>query len=399
MQAQKPQPRLVRISRDILSELKTQLDGKLFATDFETYGTNWMAPGFWVRCVSFHNDEVSIAVELASTEGVYYPYAYELLDFLADQSGIIAHNAGYEIGCAYGMVGRTPTPHACTYALLALLACEGSPGQSWGLKQAAPELIGWEKWDKDLGNKADLALLPFEQLGWYNQLDSAATWELYKICCETVDKHKAAGEMWAQIFWDYYREDFTDALMLQDEAYREGLYIDPPYVAEYLQQVEQEVDDTRRAFLEHPDIAPHIAAYDKAVVEEAERALRDYGKKYKLDGSETVNYQKAQIKVANLRGVGHFNLGSPAQLKWLFYDRLKCDVKIYTDTGAPSTDADALAAIPVYGKLLLNHRDVISQQKFLLALLDNEENGVVRISIRLPGTITGRASAGSLEGN
>lgn len=388
----------MQISRDLLSELKTQLGGKLFAMDFETFGTNWMAPGFWVRCVSFHNDEVSISVDLASTEGVYYPYAYELFEFLADQPGIIAHNAGYEIGCVYGMVGKTPTPHACTYALYMLLACEGSPGQSAALKQAGPELIGWEAWDKDLGNKANLALLPFEKLGWYNQLDSAATWELYKICCRAIDEGKEAGEAWAQIFWDYYKEDFTNALMLQDEAYREGLYIDPEYVAGYLQQVEQEVEDTRRAFLDHPDIRPHIEAYDRAVVEEAERALQNYSKKYRADGTETVNYQKAQKKAADLKGVSHFLLSSPQQLRWLFYDRLKCDVRIYTESGQPSTDADALATIPVYGKLLLNHRDAISQLKFLQALLDNEENGVVRIPIKCPGTVTARCSAGTLEG-
>lgn len=360
-----------------------------------------MAPGFWVRCVSFHNEDISISVELADKEGRYFPWAYELFEWVADQPGIVAHNAGFEAGCVYAMVGRTPTPRVCTYALLAFLACEGSPGQSWALKQAGPELTGIEKWDQDVrGDKANMSLLPFEVLGEYNQLDSAVTWELFRLCRTCVEEHRVGSGMqqgWGDLFWDFIDQDFTNALMLQDEAYREGLYIDPQYVQGYLAQVEADIETTRKAFVEHPDIRPHIEAYDRQVISEAEEALRNYGKKYKADGTETVNYQKAQIKVGDLKKVSHFSLASPKQLSWLFYDRLKCEAKILTDSGAPSTDGDALAGIPVYGKLLLTHRDAVSQWKFLRALLDNEENGVVRIPIKVPGTITARCSAGSLE--
>ncbi len=398
--AQQPQPRLERISHDLLSELKAKLDGKLFAMDFETWGTNWMAPGFWVRCVSFHNDDISISVDLATTDGDYYPFAYELFEFLAGQQGIVAHNAGYEIGCLYAMTGQTVVPRYCTYALVMYLACEGSPGQSAGLKQAGPELTGVDRWDKGLGSKADLAKLPFEELGRYNQWDSFVTWELLKICQAATEEFTVGSDgqpAWGSHFETFIEEDFTNILMLQDEAYKEGLYIDPGYVAEYLKQVEADVERTRNEFFQHPLIAPEIAEYNRQIIDQAKVLLAAYPKKIKADGTETLNYIKAKQKVALLEKECHFSLGSSKDLRWLFYDRLKCEIKITTDSGAPSTDADALAGIPVFGKLLLAHRDEISQRQFLLALLDNQENGVVRVSIKCPGTVSGRMSAGGLD--
>lgn len=382
------------LDRALLSELQDSLEGERFALDFETYGTNWMSSGFWIRCASFHNDAVSLCVEVADQDGNYYPYALEFFQWLATQTGIIAHNAGYEIGCLYAMTDQIVTPYACTYALLGSLANEGSPGASWALKKAGPELLMCEPWDKQIGKKSEMGRLPFDILGWYCQQDSWATWELYKSCDIAVNEH---WDTWGQHFWSYQEEDVINLLMLQHEAYIHGLYVDLPYIEGYEKKVNEEIVASLDAVYNHPDLQPHIEDFNENVVSVARSEVENYSSKFKNDGEITINYQKKLAKFEIIKQEQHFNIGSPDHMKWLFYSRLKCDIKVFTDTGLPSMDEDALDGIPVYGKLVINYRSVHNKRQFLRGLRDNAVNGIVRISIKIPGTVTGRCSAGALE--
>lgn len=384
----------MQIDQDVLSNLKEKLEGKKFALDFETYGTQWMRAGFWVRCCSFHNDDVSICVEIADQEGRYLPFALELFEWLSTQTGMIAHNASYEIGVIYSMTDVMPEPHACTYALLGALNNEGSPGSSWALKAAGPELLGWEKWDKQIGPKSEMAKIDFETLGWYCQLDSAATWAIYQMCCDCVDEYM---DSWGQHFWQWYREDMTNILMLQQEAYVQAIYVDTPYISQYSNKVDKEIEDALKGFYEHPDLLEHINAFNSHTIGIVQAEVDNYGSKYKKDGSITINYQKALDRLDEVKGKQHFNIGSTGHLKWLLYDRLQVDCKFFTESGAPAMDGDALEAIPKYGRLVINYRDAENKRRFLQALQDNSEDGRVRVSIKIPGTYTGRMSAGSLE--
>ncbi len=387
--------RLVRSDRHVLSELKEKLKGKLFACDFETLGVNWMTPGFWIRCVSFHNDDLSLSVELADEQGVYYPYAAELFEWLSEQRGIIAHNAGYETGCIYAMTGAEVTPYACTYALLGALANEGGLGQSWGLKQAAPELIGWDKWDQDVkGDKANMALLPFEQLGTYNQLDSAATWEIFKLCGACVEEHQ---DTWGPNFWPFHQEEMMMLVDMQNEAYREGLPIDMGHLPLSLAAAEQGVVDAYAAFYNDPEIAPHVNFYNAEIVRQAELSLASRPDKVTSMGRPSVNYSKAEAKLESMRGQMHFNIGSTDDLRWLIYGRMGIEATQMTEGGKPATDADTLATLGTVGRLLLACRDAEAQRRFLLGVEANVDEGRLRVSVKIPGTYTGRCSAGSLE--
>ena len=246
-----PQPNLLRVgqlSKDVLNTL----DGQDFAYDFETYGLKFMDPEFFVRSVSFHNDEVSCAIELSDPEGNYYPGARLLFQWLVKQPGLIAHNAGFEAGVLYAMTDHY-VPHQCTYALMAHVANEGSPGQRWGLKQLGEEVLGWEDWSTGIPKSEQMAKLPFEQLGWYNQVDSAATWCLYKGIKDAVKGHD-----WEQIFWTYFDEDLATQLELQFEAYRDGLVIDVEYTKWYLSRSEEELHQAEQKILTHPDIKPYV---------------------------------------------------------------------------------------------------------------------------------------------
>ncbi len=371
------------------------LSGQLFACDFETLGTNWMAPGFWIRCVSFHNDQISVSVELANEQGEYLEGAADLFAWLSEQPGLIAHNAGYETGCIYAMTGVEITPYACTYALLASLANEGSPGQSWSLKIAGPELLMCEPWDADVkGDKANMSLLPFEQLGTYNQLDSWASWELFKLMKECIDEHI---DSWGANTWEFHQREMCMLIDLQNEAYREGLTIDTEYLPGFTAEVGQAVDDSYETFFNDPEIKPHVDFYNAEVIRQAEVSLAARKDKVTKEGRPSINYQKAEAKLEKMRTERHFSVTSTADLRWLIYSRMGHEAKMFTDGGQPATDADTLATLGAVGRLLLACRDVEAQHRFLKAVNDNLDEGVVRIGVRTPGTMTGRSSAGQLE--
>ena len=353
-----------------------------------------MDKDFWVRCVSFHNDCLSFSVELSDSNGNYYPGASALFDWIACQEGAIAHNAGFEMGATYAMTGKEMRIKACTYALLGALANEGSPGQSWGLKPAGMELGEVEDWSKDVPKSAEMGRLPFEQLGWYNQQDSAMTWHIYKLCREAVTEH---WDTWGKHFWQYIEEDVNNQIYLQFEAYVWGLNMDVPYTEQYIHDIKEEIEVARKAFLDHPDVKPFIDKYNRMVYDGFDEQVANYNKKFKKDGSETVNFGKLQLKAEAAKQECHFNMNSTEQMRHLIYNQLGVEARHFTDTGEPSTKKAALKEIPIYGRLILDYRDKVAQFKFLRAALSNNDNGILRVPIKTPGCVTGRLSAGSIE--
>lgn len=375
---------------DQLSNEMSNFDGVEFAYDFETYGLKFMEEGFFVRTVSFHNDRFSCSVELSDSEGKYYPGASALLNWIADQKGGIAHNASFEMGVLYAMTGKQ-VHHKCTYAIVAHLANEKKYDGGWSLKRLGQDLLNWQDWSVDIPKNETMSQLPFEKLGWYNQLDSAATWELYKVCKEAVKDRP-----FENIFWGYFEEDLDTQLELQFEAYRDGLHIDPEYVAEYTQTVKEEKEECKRMFLEHPDIKPYVDKVNQAVLDDIQAKI-DKTPEFTKTGLPTKRRLLYLDKLEQAKTECFFSIDSPVQLRELLYGFLGVEATVFTDTGSPSTDKKALSQIPRYGKMLLEYKDYESQLKFLKALIVNEKNGIVRISIKVPGTLTSRPSSGSIE--
>ena len=353
-----------------------------------------MSAEFWVRSVSFVNDDVSVAIELSDEHGQYHKYAAQVFDFIARQEGLIAHNAAFETGVTYAMTGIKRTPLACTLAMSRYLANEGSPGQSWGLKDLATELLGrqYKGYDKDLPKSKDMAKAEWEKLGYYNQIDSHATWHLYKMMGEVIDEHE-----WGEAFRQFLREDFNNWLMLHFNSYVMGLYVDVEYAKGFLVEIEQEVEDREREILSHPDIAPYIREYNDAVAKVQEENLASKPK-FTKKGDVSKNWLKAEAKLTLVRSTQHFNVSSSKQLAWLLYDKLDCEVLYTTDEGAPSTKKKALQENVKYGKMILDYRDSISYYKFLRSVISNtDDRGMIRINTKLPGTLTGRASSGAID--
>ncbi len=376
-----------QISKELLV-----LDQKAFAYDFEANGLKYMDKGFFVRCVSFHNDEISFSVEISDSKGNYYSGASALFAWLANQPGLIAHNASYEMGVLFAMTGKMVDHKACTYMLLARLANEGSPGQSWGLKVCARELLGWDDWSKDIPKSAEMAYIPFDKLGNYNQIDSAATWEIYKLCMQAVTNHK---DTWGPYFLSFLATDMREHIRLQLEAYTQGLRINEEYTKENNTQVLLKVAEYEQNFLTQVNVKPFIDAYNEAIAEKAQEEVVNYKQKFKNNGEPTINYQKKLAWYEALKQENHFNMNSPLQLSHLLYVYLKSEARLLTEGGNPSTAKKALEEIPIYGKLILDYREMVSQYKFLRACLENTQDGLLRINVKVPGTLTGRCSSGS----
>jgi len=382
-----PTPNLYQLSDSLMDKLEQHTG--LLAFDYETSGLKWAAPDFQVRSVSFHNDDISLAIELTYAQ----PEALRRLwNFIARHEFLIAHNATFEAGVTFAKTGIIPNIAACTRGLAFQLAGEGSPGQSWGLKNLAKDLLGWEDWSRevDMGNVMNL---PWNLLGYYNQIDSAATWELFKLMKETVDKYK---KTWGQYFWEYHQNDFMNLVKLQVETYANGLNVDLASIASYQATVDQEIKDRLHEFLHTPEVKAGMTEFNNNAVLEYIQKLEETPK-YTKAGTLTKAWERNQEKLAEAQETQHFNIDSGNHLKWLLYSYMKLVPPKKTKKGAPSVDYDALERIPIYGKLILDYRDSVSTYKFLRALTSNQKDGVIRISIRTPGTVTGRCSSGEIE--
>lgn len=382
-----PTPNLYQLSDSLMDKLEQHTG--LLAFDYETSGLKWAAPDFQVRSVSFHNDDISLAIELTYAQP---PVLRRLWNFIASHELLIAHNASFEAGVTFRQTGIIPNIAACTRGLAYQLAGEGSPGQSWGLKSLAKELLGWDDWSREV-DMHNVMNLPWNLLGYYNQIDSAATWELFKIMKETVDKYKGT---WGKFFWEYHQNDFMNLVKLQVETYAHGLNVDLNSIKNYQATVDEEIKTRLFEFLNNSEVEGGITQFNNDAIAEYINTLNNTAK-YTKDGKITKAWERNHEKLLEAQNTQHFNIDSSQHLKWLFYSYMKITPPKKTKKGAPSVDYDALERIPIYGKLILDYRDSVSTYKFLRALTSNQKDGVIRIAIRTPGTVTGRCSSGEVE--
>lgn len=66
-------------------------------------------------------------------------------------------------------------------------------------------------------------------------------------------------------------------------------------------------------------------------------------------------------------------------------------------TNAMKADKKALEKLDWFGKLILDYRAKRDELKFITALLENQVDGKIHISIKVPGTISTRCSAGKID--
>lgn len=63
----------------------------------------------------------------------------------------------------------------------------------------------------------------------------------------------------------------------------------------------------------------------------------------------------------------------------------------------PALGKKSLIKLSWFGKLIMEYRDVLYQRRFITAIEKNvDDNNVLRVPTRLPGTVTQRSSSGDI---
>jgi len=323
-----PLTNLINVDEFFENEIYEKFEYTAFAYDFETSGLDLKAECFWVRCVSFHNDNYSCSVQIRDEEGGQISAKHEewLFEWLTYQEGTIAHNSTYECGVMMRATGKFVKPLADTFILAKALSNEGFLGQRWSLDFLAEHILDWLVYSKELDahlkekglKKGDMCHADWEVLGWYNQLDSAATWEIYKICQIVIKDH---WDTWGQYFMQTHQEDHMSLLELQVAAYDEGLTIDTEALESYNRGLVEDIRDRKTDFFTHPKIAEVMQIWHKKILSdytelEPKERRNNNGE---LHGQYINSYKRWFDMKEQFIEDNEFSLDSPAQLRWLAY--------------------------------------------------------------------------------
>lgn len=410
------------------------------ALDVETRGGDPSDPDSQVVGIGLSDSRGSLYIDLqSSTPGTYRWLLQQLHEH---QIPLIAHNLFFDGSYTLRDSGVWHNWERCTYATYKLLATEGFNGQKWGLKNAQVDLLGWEDSnEKDLSewlvyngygtrivssetgdivlrpNKAEMWRAPASILGKYCALDADSTYLLYtQVLLPALKKFPVLAEYSGPQYMHYIKE-------LIDQRFS-GIAIDRDRLNEYDLWLQVSIADLENKFLEHPDVAPLVAEWNRTVRhehigKEPERyLLKKLGKEpkqYKKDGSvssnwlkwvakrdaapvESKNWQRWKERLTELERSQHFNINSNKQKQWLFYEKLGNPVTLTTESGQPATDEKALKGFGEPGRILIEQNEMVKEKGYVEAVLSHSVGGVLHPAFKVPGTLTGRlAGAGGLN--
>ena len=410
----------------------------LIAVDIETMG------------LRAHDLNIAIVgVGMASHRSiVYFDFATNsdevnkhILNWLAKPSlRLIGHNIFFDSAFLLRDSGLRYNWVYDTQGMYKQLANEGYRGQSWGLKNAQVQLLGWEakgdveldKWlvrnhhitsgyKKDATyeelyqqfltggihvDKGKMGLAPSEILGYYCGLDCASTYQLLTEVLLPSTKDKS----WESSFLDYHNL-FLENIQMLVEQQLSGITVDKPALEQYSTVLDTKIVIAETEFVTQSDIEPLLIEFDQLEIGKIKKTepvkhkkLPKIGKmpsQYNKDGSLSKNYTrwnvrkqsiqaydidstenisknwiKWQERVTEAEKKNHFNLNSPHHLSWLFYDKLQLPIKIRTETGIPSTGVKALPGFKQYGKLLKNIKDLVKEESYVQSCLTHLQTDI-----------------------
>lgn len=284
--------------------------------------------------------------------------------------------------------GQVPWPYRDAMVQFKGLANEGWTGQSWSLKTAMVDILGWpESNDRELRaymkeHKCQMHEVPWPILGRYNALDAAATYQAYEYFESFTAQFPGLKSYW--------EEEWPNLISLLTEQGYNGMAVDTEH---YLQHDQNLASQQESALAELKAlVGTHLAAYDQTVVAEIERTPP--ASLVKKDGTPTVAAEKWRARIEEARGQQHFNFDSTQDLCWLFYEALKYPVAKRTAGGKPAIDKKVLKTLGPEGKLLSVYRKRRDERQFVKSLLNDVLDGRIHPDIRVHGTHTGRCSSG-----
>jgi DNA polymerase I-like protein with 3'-5' exonuclease and polymerase domains len=376
----------------LLTSIPEDLDkyGGICALDIETHGLDPILGS--IRSVAITNDYGTVAIDL---EALSTQDRFTLTKWIMKQR-LVAHNAVFDCGWLYTKTGQMPNIHACTLVLFKLLATEGWDQQRWGLKTAMTDILGWRETNEaDLDNwlkdnklkKSDMAKAPWEILGKYNAMDTAATWQLYKHFMATIEEHG-----WQENVMAFQSEDFVNLMELLIEQQFKGLTIDMENHFKFDKKIETQIQNKKSQFLSHPKVKSHVEYYQQVLVEELVKTLPE---QYTKTGKVAANYTKKIEKIEATKQRLDFNIDSGKQLQWLMYDRLFFECPLKTPGGAVVVGKKAFTYWGELGIIMKEYRELRDRRKFVTSLGEVQIDGVLHPKIKAHATITGRSGGGA----
>lgn len=370
----------------------------ILAVDLETTGVDPTEPGFAI-----------LGIGLADSRGVWY-FDWRALtlvtrSYLCQQlrrRPLTAFNVGFD-GLVLWWAGLGWLNWSmCSFGLFRQLATEGYDNQRWNLEALERDVLGWKYSNKELlaqllakhglakDRMGQLADLEPEAFGRYCAEDAEAALQGFEELAAATYNFRDAGAKLRQ----YHAEDFLNEVMLLCEQQLRGLMVDVPKLERYRTELDQQITTATEEFHNHPEVSPHIKEYNKSVV------MSLYDKEppmSKKDGTVSARWLAWDSKVNTARVTMHFNLGSPQQVSWLFFDRLGYTPVKFTDSGAPSTGKEVLPAFGEPGRLLAAVKKTIKELMYVDATIAKQRKGLLHLQYKSIGALSTRLSAGTEE--
>jgi hypothetical protein len=359
-------------------------EGRLRAVDIETTG---LYPE--------HGDRI-VGIGFASGGGCGYihldgaaPEVEEYVKQLVRTSNLIAFNVNFDGAFLRHWCGTPLNWLVCTYGMFKSLSTEGWDGQSWSLERAQFDVLGWAQSNKTVLDaelakhglaKHEMAKLPPEIIGPYCASDADAAWQLFEELMTYRERFPEIAE-WHKLFLNE-----VDILI---ENQLQGMTIDASRLAGVTEETHQAIHTTKLAFESHPDVAHHIAEYNKEV---HDAWMASQPARFNKDGkTESVRWQKWRDREARWMDDKGFNINSKPQLAWLLYTKMGFKPSKRTETGKAVVDKKVLPALGEPGKLLIQYNKWVKQRGYVQRLTEKiQQTGKLHAHFNSFGTLTTR---------
>lgn len=435
------------LSADAVKNIFKYISDGLLAVDIETKGVQAADPTTEIIGVGISNGDKNLYFPRTISEEAWQQLLIELSNprFL-----LLGHNIFFDSAfLTRDNKAKWMNWTYCTYGLFRQLANEGFEGQTWGLKDAQINLLGWQdtnEWELDewliehgywkspskepktnyyrietdkgerwvRPDKGEMYKAPAEILGHYCVLDAYSTYRLFTDVLRIAVMNLPVDEA-RKTFWNYHKE-FIQQVRLHVYQQLRGIQVDSEQLDNHKQWLEVEIKKAGAEFLNHPQAEPYVRSWNERIAENymekqpAKFKIKKLGKepeKLKKNGEVSKNWLRWKEKADQppeisknwltweknynkIKGENHFNINSGPQRQWLFYDMLKFPIKLRTDKGQPATDKKALLGFGDLGKVLKKQNDLVKELGYVQGCLDALIFNTLHPQFRMPGTLTCR---------
>lgn len=355
---------------------------KKWAADVESNGEELTSPDFLCTGLGLANETTCFYIHLTDLPADTTEWLKQWLTTVE----LTAFNVLFDGMALQRFTGKWLNWFGCSYVMFRFTATEGHPGQRWNLERAQLDVLGWPVSNKAALDKAlqergltkrELWKLPLEIVAPYCASDADAAWQLWHVLWQTcADK----GFEYLQAF--HLREGRTHIRLTAEQQFR-GIHVDHKGLTSYHIDLCKRIDAAMKAFLAHPEVAHHIAEYERGVHDAWAASAPP---RFLKDGV-TVS-KRWEGWAAREADLPRFNVNSKTQLADLFYVKMGYKAHKFTPTGRPVVDRKVLPHLGQPGKILAGYNLLTKERGYVEAWLDRSKSGVLYPQVNVAGTAT-----------